>query len=70
MTCYHMCLSGGEGAPELWKPWVKGNDNTPTHLLGTPLKDPYSNLGTRFLKGGRAVTPQVLPKALGSYMHL
>jgi hypothetical protein len=22
MTCYHMCLSGGEGAPKLWKPWV------------------------------------------------
>jgi hypothetical protein len=22
MTCYHMCLSGGEGAPKPWKPWV------------------------------------------------
>jgi hypothetical protein len=22
MTCYHMCLSGREGAPKLWKPWI------------------------------------------------
>jgi hypothetical protein len=22
MTCYHMCLSGEEGAPKLWKPWI------------------------------------------------
>jgi hypothetical protein len=22
MTCHHMCLSGGEGAPKLWKPYI------------------------------------------------
>jgi hypothetical protein len=22
MTYYHMCLSGAEGAPKLWKPWI------------------------------------------------
>jgi hypothetical protein len=27
---------------------VKGKCNTPTHHLGTPLKDPYPNLGARF----------------------
>jgi hypothetical protein len=27
----------------------KRNYNTQTHLLGTPQKDPYPNLGTRFL---------------------
>jgi hypothetical protein len=26
-----------------------GNCTTPTHLHGTPLKDPYPNLETRFL---------------------
>jgi hypothetical protein len=29
--------------------WLKRNYITQTHLLGTPLKDPYLNLGTRFL---------------------
>jgi hypothetical protein len=22
MTCHHMCLSGGEGTPKPWKPWI------------------------------------------------
>jgi hypothetical protein len=29
--------------------WLKEKGNTQTHLLGTPLKDPHPNLGTRFL---------------------
>jgi hypothetical protein len=28
---------------------VNGKCNTPAHLLGTPLKDPYPNLEARFL---------------------
>jgi hypothetical protein len=29
--------------------WLKEKGNTQAHLLGTPLRDPYPKLGTRFL---------------------
>jgi hypothetical protein len=49
--------------------WLK---ETATHQLTPswyPTKGSLPNLGTRFPLRGRAVTPQVLPKALAQYMH-